>query len=55
MPAGRCAKQIRASVNMFYDGLSYKRIAANIAEMFDRAEPSKRKTATGLGGKPTMQ
>ena len=36
------AKQIGSAVNMFYDGLSYKRIAENIAEMFDRPEPSKR-------------
>ena len=36
------AKQLGAAVNMFYDGLSYKRIAENIAEMFDRPEPSKR-------------
>ena len=36
------AKQIGAAVNMFYDGLSYKRIAENISEMFDRPEPSKR-------------
>ncbi|MDE2715609.1 MAG: DDE-type integrase/transposase/recombinase [Chloroflexota bacterium] len=36
------AKQIGAAVNMYYDGLSYKRIAENIAEMFDRPEPSKR-------------
>lgn len=36
------AKQIGAAVNMFYDGLSYKRIAESIAETFDRPEPSKR-------------
>ena len=36
------AKQIGAAVNMLYDGLSYKRIAENISEMFDRPEPSKR-------------
>lgn len=36
------AKQIGAAVNMYYDGLSYKRIAENISEMFDRPEPSKR-------------
>ena len=36
------AAQIGAAVNMYYDGLSYKRIAENIAEMFDRPEPSKR-------------
>ena len=27
---------------MYYDGLSYKRIAENIAEVFDRPEPSKK-------------
>ena len=36
------AGQVGAAVNMYYDGLSYKRIAENIAEMFDRPEPSKR-------------
>lgn len=36
------AKQIGAAVNMYYDGLSYKRVAENIAEIFDRPEPSKR-------------
>ena len=36
------AKQVGAAVNMYYDGLSHKRIVENIAEMFDRPEPSKR-------------
>ena len=27
---------------MYYDGLSYKKIAENLADMFDRPEPSKR-------------
>ncbi len=40
------AKQIGAAVNMYYDGLSFKRIAENIAEMFDRPEPSKRTVYT---------
>ena len=40
------AKQIGAAVNMYYDGLSYKRIAESIAEMFDRPEPSKRTVYT---------
>ena len=36
------AKQIGDAVNLYYDGLSCKRIAENIAETFDRPEPSKR-------------
>ena len=35
------AKQIGAAVDMYYDGLSYKRIAENLANIFDRPEPSK--------------
>ena len=36
------AQQVGAAVSMYYDGLSYKRIAENIAATFDRPEPSKR-------------
>ena len=36
------AQQVGAAISMYYDGLSYKRIAENIAATFDRPEPSKR-------------
>ena len=36
------AQQVEGAVSMYYDGLSYKRIAENIADTFDRPEPSKR-------------
>ena len=35
------AEVIGAPVNMYYDGLSYKRIAENLADMFDINGPSK--------------
>ena len=35
------AAQVGAAMSMYYDGLSFKRIAENLADMFDIPEPSK--------------
>lgn len=35
------AAQVGAALSMYFDGLSYKRISENIADMFDIPEPSK--------------